>query len=288
MKDPIIIIGMPRSGASFVSELLHLSGIFMGADRRHNGESQLFADINNWIFAQAGATWDNPYNMQFINDDFKAKVAKNLKRQLKGKSLRQYLGDERKGYRSSERINFDWGWKDPRSTFTLEIWKMLFKDARIIHVYRNPVDAAESLRRYSKEYQQVHLKSFLGGFKRNRLARRLNHQRLYDFSLRALHLDEGYKLWQQYITEANRVQGATGFKVWHVRFESLLEEPKVETEKLFAFLGFKVPDGVYKEMEGQISEKKIYAFRNDKYLNEYYQSIRNQSLVTEMNYHDIG
>jgi hypothetical protein len=288
MKNPIIIIGMPRSGASFVSELLHLSGIFMGADRTHNGESQLFADINHWIFAQAGATWDNPYNMQFINDDFKTKVAKNLRRQLKGKSLRQYLGDERKGYRNFERIDFDWGWKDPRSTFTLEMWKMLFEDARIVHVFRNPVDAAESLRRYSMEYQKIHLKSFLGGFKRNRLARKLSHQRLYDFSLRALHFDEGYKLWQQYITEANHVQEATGFPTWHLRFEDLLQEPQSEIEKLFAFLGFKVPDGIYKEVEEKISKKKIFAFTNDKTLCEYYQTIRNQALVTEMNYHDIG
>ncbi|HZK08696.1 MAG TPA: sulfotransferase [Bacteroidales bacterium] len=288
MKDPIIIIGMPRSGASFVSELLHLSGIFMGADRKHNGESQLFTDINHWIFAQAGANWDNPYNMQFINEDFKTKAAKNLKRQLKGKSLRQYLGDERHGYRNYERINFDWGWKDPRSTFTLEMWRMLFEDARIINVYRNPVDSAESLRRYCMEYQQVHLKSFLGGFKRGRLARKLTHQRLYDFSLRALHIEEGYKLWQQYITEANRIQQATGFKVWNVRFENLMQNPQAEIENLFAFLGFKVPDGIYKEMEPRISEKKVYAFLNDKHLCEYYQTIRNQSLVTEMNYHDIG
>jgi hypothetical protein len=288
MKHPIIIIGMPRSGASFVSELMHLSGIFMGADCKHNGESQLFADVNHWIMAQAGATWDNPYNMQFINDEFKTKVAKNLRRQLKGKSLRQYLGDERRGYRSFDRINFDWGWKDPRTTFTLEIWKTLFDDARIVHVYRNPVDAAESLRRYCTEYQQLHLKSFLGGFKRNRLARKLSHQRLYDFSLRALHLDEGYKLWQQYITQANRVQEATGFPTWHMRIENLLQEPQTEIEKLFAFLGFRVPDGIYKEVEGKISKKKIFAFSSDKKLNEYYQSIRNQSLVTEMNYHDIG
>jgi hypothetical protein len=43
-------------------------------------------------------------------------------------------------------LNFPWGWKDPRSTFTLPLWLCLFPNAKIINIKRHGVDVAQSLR----------------------------------------------------------------------------------------------------------------------------------------------
>ncbi|MEZ5023867.1 MAG: sulfotransferase [Chitinophagales bacterium] len=41
-------------------------------------------------------------------------------------------------------LDIPWGWKEPRNSFTLEFYKELFPDAKIIHIYRNPIDSANS------------------------------------------------------------------------------------------------------------------------------------------------
>ena len=38
-----------------------------------------------------------------------------------------------------------WGWKDPRTSLTLPYWLRLFPTARVIHVHRDPAQAARSL-----------------------------------------------------------------------------------------------------------------------------------------------
>ena len=66
---PIIICGMHRSGTSLVSRALESAGLFVGDVKEHNHEAVFFLTLNQWMFEQLGASWDNPYNMRFINDD---------------------------------------------------------------------------------------------------------------------------------------------------------------------------------------------------------------------------
>ena len=48
-------------------------------------------------------------------------------------------------YRSLERFDQPWGWKDPRNVFTLPLWLRVFPEAKIIYIVRNGVDVAASL-----------------------------------------------------------------------------------------------------------------------------------------------
>jgi len=288
VKEPVIIIGMHRSGTSLVSKILERSGIFMGADQDNNAESQFFYNLNEWILAQAGATWDNPYNFRFLNEEFKASVSKSLKRQLKGKSLKKYMGAERRGSNSYQKIAFDWGWKDPRNTFTIEIWKDLFEKAKIIHVHRNPVDVAASLRNRAIELKKERQKKMITGLKRRWMENKLTNERIYEQSLRVLRLEDGFLLWKQYIDQAMLVEEKTGCQTYHLCFEDLLRDTEIETVKLFEFLNFKLPDGITRKFQETIVKNKRYSFLKNKELTTFYQSIRNQSLVVEMNYHDIG
>jgi len=287
MKQPVIIIGMYHSGTGLLAEALAQAGIFMGHDVTKNSESGLFHAMNEWIFLQAGATWDNPYNLRFINTDFSHKITRALRRQLKGKHLKPFLDASRRSYHSFEKFNFDWGWADPLNTFTIEMWKGLFQDAKIIHIYRNPMDVAANLKMQNKLFKEAASGWIFKVIKRRKQEKRLTSQKLFELSLRTNTVDECFKLWEQYIRQAMRVQESSGFASYHLCFEDWVQNFKSESEKLFRFLGFTIPDGSLIEMEAKIKSEKCFSFLKDDELNEYYQSIKNQSLMTELNYHAL-
>lgn len=287
MKQPLIIIGMHFGGSSLVSEILHQAGIFMGNDRNEKFHSRHFHNINNWIFSQVNATWDNPYNFRFIDQDFTDRVVKALKRQLKGRSLRAYLDPPRLRYRKYDRFDFDWGWSDPLNTFTIQLWKHLFDDAHIIHVHRNPVDVAAALQNQNRQFRHSAESGILSRLQRHNMERKLSHEKVYELSLRTNSIEQGFEVWKQYIVEAIRAEQHTGFHVYHVAYEDLLQNFHHETERLFNHLGFRIPDGALKKTEEKIRDYKAYQFLKNDELADFYQIIKNQSLVTEMDYHEI-
>ena len=224
MKQPVIIIGMYGSGISLVSKMLHHSGIFMGADQNENAGSQFFRNLNKWMFVQAGATWDNPYNFRFINENFTHSLQKALKRHLKGKPLRKFLGSSKKGNNNYEAFTFDWGWNDELNTYTIQVWESLFDNPKIVHVYRNPVDVAANLRSRAIAFHKERQKRFLTGFKQRKLENHLSPLRIYEYSLRVLNPEEGFRLWQQYLKQALSIAEKTGAEVYQIRFEDLLDD----------------------------------------------------------------
>lgn len=65
---------------------------------------------------------------------------------LQSRHSRSFLGWGRwLRYRSAFKLDFPWGWKDPVNTFTLPFWLDLFPEARVVHIFRNGVDIAQSL-----------------------------------------------------------------------------------------------------------------------------------------------
>ena len=288
MKQPVIIIGMHHSGTDLVSELLSHAGIFMGNDIKENGKSELFGKLNEWMFAQAGATWDNPYNFNFVDEEFSIRVAKVLKGHLRGRHLKPFLDEARRRYSKVEKFDFDWAWSDPLNTFTLDIWMKLFTSARIIHVYRNPMDVAASLKNQNQIFRESVSDGIFKRMKRRNLERRLSNEKLFRLSLRTDNLEESLKLWHQYLDKAMNIEETFGFDTYHICYEDLVRNFKPETEKLFKFLGFSIPDGALLEMQAKVKKEKCFTFLKDDELNEFYQSIKNQSLMTELNYHDIG
>lgn len=287
MKQPVIIIGMHYGGTSLVSEMLHSAGIFMGNDQNEKAHSKLFRELNSWIFQQVGATWDNPYNFSFLNDDFSDRVAKALKRHLKGRHLKPYLDDARHRYCKVERFDFDWGWSDPLNTFTIDLWKRVFDGVRIIHVHRNPVDVIHDLQKQNERFREETDRGLFGGLLRRSRERRLISDRLYEYSLRLNSLDQGFELWKSYVEKANDITTEGGNSIYHLAYEDLIRDFDGESEKLFTHLGYKLPDGALKEIKEKVRHYKPHLFLKNGELSEYYQAIKNHSLVIEMNYHNI-
>ncbi len=285
MTQPIIIISAPHSGASLVSQMLHSAGIFMGADQEENS-SQLFTSINCWLFHQAGATWDNPYNFNFLTPNFEHETHRVLKRQLKGRSFKRYLGQLHRKERSYKKIGFDWGWYAPLSAFTYQIWKSFFEGATIVHVVRNPVDVAAGMKKQASGPDTN--KGLFGGMKRRRHENRLDPGLLYGNSQRVQNLYEGFKLWQQYLNRIDEIQEKHTGRFYELRYEDLLKYPGETMKKIFDFLRFRLPDGIIDNAVVRIDSSRAWVFKTDKSLMEFYHTIKNHSMVVERGYHEIG
>ncbi|MFP4469655.1 MAG: sulfotransferase [Bacteroidales bacterium] len=285
MKSPLIIISAPHSGASLLSGILHRAGIFMGEDQKE-GTSQFFSSVNCWLFFQAGATWDNPYNFRFIETDFREETGRAVKRQLKGRSFGKYLGKLHRKTGSYKKIDFDWGWYAPLNAYTWEIWKTFFEDAVIIHFLRNPVDVAAGMKREAEAGKMQ--KGLFSGIKRRGIENRLQYTQLYGLSQRVLNLYEGFKLWQEYINRIGEIEDNHSGPFITIRYENLLQEPERSLHALFDKLNFRLPAGIIDNAILQIDRSQAWAFAQNKSLMEFYHTIKDHSMVVEQGYHKMN
>ena len=138
---PIAIIGMHRSGTSMVMRLLNCLGVYLGADETlmkpspvdnpaGYWEVQAIADLNDDLLKTLGGTWENPpptpigWSQRPEFQPFYER-AQTL--------LAPYAEHER------------WGWKDPRLMLTLEFWRSVVPDLKLILCLRNPLEVARSM-----------------------------------------------------------------------------------------------------------------------------------------------
>jgi GT2 family glycosyltransferase/glycosyltransferase involved in cell wall biosynthesis len=141
---PICIVGMHRSGTSMVAHLLHDAGVYLGPEEalRQAGEDNLdgfwenpaMVEVNDAILAACGGAWDVP----------PAKIPRAWKKRVPGLSdvrLAATLALNEYGDRAP------WGWKDPRTSLTGNLWHELVPDLFAIVCLRNPLEVALSLAR---------------------------------------------------------------------------------------------------------------------------------------------
>lgn len=144
MSDPVVILGMHRSGTSFLVRTLNLAGLWLGGDDqlhtiqgrakignpKGNYENQEGIAINDAILARSGGTWYNPPKRLIASPDDARRIADLCNTLQSGKP---------DGYPR-------WGWKDPRTILTLDVWlDTLKRDIFIVASYRHPSAVAKSL-----------------------------------------------------------------------------------------------------------------------------------------------
>src|ERR1700677_948021 len=142
----ICIAGMHRSGTSMISGLLRKTGVYMGeemdflpARKEENPEGFWehfgFYELNERLLMHLGAGWDMPdlpegwasrTDLQPFRDD--------------ASQLIQRMGASVNGSGA-------WGWKDPRNSLTIQFWKSLLPDLRVVVCVRNPLEVAASLQK---------------------------------------------------------------------------------------------------------------------------------------------
>lgn len=125
------ILGMHRSGTSFLTGSLQDAGLFLGEhhtwnkhNRRGNRENQNIVDLHDDILRYSGGAWDDPPEPVVWSERHIARA-----REL----LAQY---------SPEPV---FGFKDPRALLALEGWKTLFPNIEFVGIFRHPNAVAASL-----------------------------------------------------------------------------------------------------------------------------------------------
>jgi hypothetical protein len=229
ISPPVIVVGMHRSGTGLVTRALAENGLFIGARTDKNFESLFFKRLNNWLLQLAGSSWMFPARIDVLlnNDAASALVVEQLRRILRSPMARRYLGWT--GWLRHRRswLPFPWGWKDPRTTFTLPLWLKIFPDAIVVNVERHGVDVAASLRAQSaRDLDKA------GSLLRQPSWMLVNRRQLVRFTggLRVNELYEGLALWSLYVRRARAHVERAGRRAITIRYEELLANEPSATE----------------------------------------------------------
>jgi hypothetical protein len=215
-------------------------GLFLGWRKQADHEALFFLGLNRWLMDQCGASWDRPTPIRDLlqHTSVRGLVIDYLRYSLRSPRVVSFLGLG--GYLrhgSPERLELPWGWKDPRTTFTLPLWLELFPRAKIIHVCRHGVDVANSLRRRLERTLEL---------RRRRYSRikpvYLFHSKRIGFAvgLRCCSLDEGFALWEEYMQQARSHVAERGEGALEIRYEDFLADPGAGTRLLASFCGLRV------------------------------------------------
>ena len=220
----MIVIGAPRSGTTLMTELLEGLGVFMGWRQDPNREASLFLRADAELMRRMGASWDRPEPLRcsFADRARRAKAVALARRRLRGPWAVLYLGPGRLLARTPARLGGPWGWKDPRSTFTLPVWLELLPAARVVHVVRHGIDVAAGY--------VTGPRIGVAGIERPWAIRPRRRQQ-------SMSLLDGLELWDAYVEEASRHASELGPRAHTVRFETLCAHPAAAIEGLAAFLG---------------------------------------------------
>ena len=127
----IAILGMHRSGTSCLTGCLQEAGLHLGQviekapyNAKGNRENKAIMDLNEQLLQHNAGSWDNP------PENFKWGEEHTVKRD---EIIKSY---------GSESV---WGFKDPRTLFTLPIWRDGLEHITHIGVFRHPMRVAQSL-----------------------------------------------------------------------------------------------------------------------------------------------
>lgn len=132
MKSTVIcVLGMHRSGTSCLTGTLEEAGVFLGDvvtaapfNAKGNRENKQIMALHNDLLLSSGGRWDDPPPAVDWTDAYRAR-RDDVIRSYDGRPL--------------------WGFKDPRTLFTLEGWLEAIPDVNLIGIFRHPFETARSL-----------------------------------------------------------------------------------------------------------------------------------------------
>ncbi len=278
--DPVLLLGMHRSGTTLLAKMLAELGMHLGRNLEMHHESIFILDANDWLLQRAHGAWDDPRPLRYVleREETASALAQELKRRVEGLAfLRRYVGPARlRAFMSSEPLL--WGWKDPRTTATWPLWLSVFPRARAITVHRNGIDVAASLwRRARKELTQDENARYLLDLHLNRFA-----------SPRCLELSRAFELWEDYLDLHHDNRERFELPELVLCYEDLLENPVVALQKVVEFLGLESgPERIAKA--AALAERgPRFRFLEDATLREFYQSRCGSGWLQRLGYGDLS
>jgi hypothetical protein len=183
--------------------------------------------------------------------------------------LNDYVGQSDWAPGSSGQATLPFGWKDPRNTFTLPVWRQVFPNLKTINVTRHGVDVAASLaRRHSQA-----LRSATGDSLPSALTVIQDHALGILSSRRGWTLSEAFTMWEQYVEKAEQESADLGDRALDIRFEELLMQPEKVIPAIARFCGVPAPAGNDTIVE-RLTSSRAFAFRRDPELVAFAESVR--------------
>ncbi|HET9800138.1 MAG TPA: sulfotransferase, partial [Chthoniobacterales bacterium] len=161
MKDrrpPVIIIGAHRSGTSATAYALRLLGLQIGEHLDSHSEPRPLQRLHEEYLQRSGGAWHQPqaFLKQIATAEGMRDCVSYLRNNVEHDFARIF------GYRNNPRglwlklrmkLGARWGWKEPRTTLFAPAWLDIFPNARIVHVVRDSLAAAESIRERELKFQ---------------------------------------------------------------------------------------------------------------------------------------
>jgi hypothetical protein len=237
-RDPVIIVGVPRSGTTLISELLQRLGLFIGHSILADKEAKYFYSVNSQILRSIHAYWDNPSPVRFLvrDSDRVERIVEDLEADLRSFRIANYLGWKNYvKFRSLAQFDMPWGWKDPQNVLTMPIWLRVFPKAKIVYIVRNGVAVANSLvavqsglisKRFERNQARV-----------RRLGARSKERIGVKGSSRCLTLEGSFSLWEEYVTHAEEVLKLVNNERRVIKYEEFLSDPAEHLRRLARFCG---------------------------------------------------
>jgi len=162
MKDrqrpPVIIIGAHRSGTTATARALELLGLQIGEHLDSHREPRPLQKLHEDYLQRTGAAWYNPQPfLKWIETTEGKQDCSSYLRTNLPRDFARIFGYRRnpKGFWLQARLSFGgrWGWKEPRTTLFAPTWVEIFPEARIVHVVREALAAASSIRERELKFQ---------------------------------------------------------------------------------------------------------------------------------------
>jgi len=137
---PVAIAGMHRAGTSLIARMLAMCGLDLGPAEQHlppqadnpEGffEHRAFVDLNERLLAKLGGIWREPPQTSpgWENDPALDELL------AEAQSLPAQYG-----------LSEPWGWKDPRNSLTMPLWRRAWPDLHVVVCVRHPLETAYSL-----------------------------------------------------------------------------------------------------------------------------------------------
>jgi hypothetical protein len=279
-RQPVIILGMHRSGTSMVSELLDELGLFVGRELQDDHESTFFLELNEIIMCRVSAAWDYPRPvLDFLACEEAVRMtAGALVADLSSRGIKKFLG-------RGSLATFDrpWGWKDPRTVFTLPLWLRLFPGARLVYIVRNGIDVAKSLMVREQKLLALRVARF-----ENRMGKRSFRSCLdragYKGSPRCLTMAGGFDLWVEYVQQADANLRGLANPIHVLKYEDMLVDPKKHLPPLAEFCELPAkPETIEKSIQ-QIDGSRATAFKSDPASAAFYETVKDNPWMRKFGY----
>lgn len=309
--SPVIIIGMHRSGTSFLTDLLRDLGLFIGRFVQRNNEPFFFMDRNERVLSACGGDWDSPQVVETLlgEEDLCSLIAGRWAKDLESIHAMPFMGlHHYLKCRSLFRLRIPWGWKEPRTTVLLPLWLRVFPDAKILHIYRNGIDVAASLmvrekarvaamtgrQIESREKPNPRRTGKTDWFQTTMSGLRRWHQKLEPFhryrrlGVRpCIHLECGFDLWRVYVEMGFRFTTGISNPILAIRYEDFLSDPEPHVRALQEFCGLEPDNEKVSNVMKRIRTNRSWAFRENPDLLDFYQSKKDDRWMKALGYDAI-